>query len=687
MHGIIHVVFKDFLLKKFGQQVWDEVLKRAGLEDDKTILEMKQYDDGLTFTAVKLACEVLDVELTPALELFGSHFVDFAISAGFYNQLKSLGSNIVDLLTNLNLLHHNLERDFRSAVFPVFSVDLESDSGDETTFVMTYTSTRFGFGPLITGVLRRVAERLFEIDLAIEALKTPAAEAGEFPLRLCTATDDPEVVLRLRTTKRQAPAPTSQGVAEERPTEEPEKGEGGTSQPSSWMGGGWSFSDLHQLFVACCKADTQQLREQEVDADDEVIEFEVSDGDIQDLESLVAQKNEAIKLVAQQLVRKNAKSSTASAEVFAASRFKISRILFRSVPADKVGAEWTDEASIEVADSFWQEYSKLDKYYFWSSDVTEPGGSKRINRDIVLFLSHAWECPENWNEAVGDGVSYATMKATELCGMAKDLAAHRWNDYSRWRDVHFWVDKCCIPQFDGSLTKRCVHSLEDFMALSDGFVVMLTWTYFERLWCVYEWVCFLASHDPENMYLCVDAFVRTRTLPLLLDCLRNFSIKNCKCSVEADRELLHNKVDQHYISHSHFEEFLKFTAIALIAKDLAKKRSAQAARALKPWIELARSCGFELLAERLEALSKQTAAWWREVATNRGRAFGLDMQTAIIRKVNDWFVGEVHPLIHQMREMSLRSGSESSICSSTAVPSSGLMSRASSLSANSVSSG
>lgn len=41
MHGLIHVVFRDFVVDTFGQAAWETILSRAGIEDASTILETR----------------------------------------------------------------------------------------------------------------------------------------------------------------------------------------------------------------------------------------------------------------------------------------------------------------------------------------------------------------------------------------------------------------------------------------------------------------------------------------------------------------------------------------------------------------------------------------------------------------------------------------------------------------------
>lgn len=47
--------------------------------------------------------------------------------------------------------------------------------------------------------------------------------------------------------------------------------------------------------------------------------------------------------------------------------------------------------------------------------------------------------------------------------------------------------------------------------MCDGLVVVFTWAYFRRLWCVYEWACFLVFHDPVDLILSTETAYRAST--------------------------------------------------------------------------------------------------------------------------------------------------------------------------------
>jgi hypothetical protein len=158
-----------------------------------------------------------------------------------------------------------------------------------------------------------------------------------------------------------------------------------------------------------------------------------------------------------------------------------------------------------------------------------------------------------------------------------------------WKEVLFWVDKCCIPQ-GHPLIKEYFSRLEDFLRRSDGMVVLLTWEYFSRLWCIYEWASFLVYHPAKDVDICADFFLKPATQSLYLRCIANFSVAKANCDVESDRVILQAKILQHFVSVDAFELFAKSTAVALLAKTAARRggrNQSDYESEFVPWIDLA----------------------------------------------------------------------------------------------------
>lgn len=624
MHGLIHVVFKEFIVTNFGESAWAEIMSRAGVEDDSQILKMEQYEDDLTMAAVGIACEVANVPLETALELFGGHFVEFALKAGYAGSVSSLGGTLEELLSNLNLFHIQLERDLRSAIFPIFIVEATKVNH---VFRLRYDSKRLGLESLVRGVLIKLAELLFDAKLVITTVQARGkTEKGE------DAPQSISVVWQVEVQERHKPVKHEVCVQP-------------AALPAAKKG---SFFDFHNALISACKSFGRSSHESE------------AKGDVLTVQILKQKELEVRRVLGANSF------GTASPE----QRLEIAAVLFRGVSAGLCAAPWTDAELLTKTSNFWGAYDKLDTYYAWSDDALPPTTDPRTGRKVrryrqnhqtIRFLSHSWGEPLNWKEWMGKNTKYGEIKSTEICGVAKDLAAEELGDAAGWAEVQFWIDKCCIPQGHSALMNLCVGLLEEFIQLSDGLVVIVTWSYFERLWCVYEWVCFLMFHDASKITLCASVLLRQSTLPHLVHTLRTFSLANCKCLVESDRKIFYSKVDSYYKSRSGFEQFLKFSAIALIAKDVACRQTAYGESAMQPWIDLATECKFLHLAEKLTLLSGVMVAMREDEAThstracsrgsfNASSALNADFQTAISHDIQEWFAQHVNPLLIQMRE-------------------------------------
>jgi hypothetical protein len=263
---------------------------------------------------------------------------------------------------------------------------------------------------------------------------------------------------------------------------------------------------------------------------------------------------------------------------------------------------------------------------------------------------------------MGSKCSYAAMKSTELHLAATEIAA---DSECMLEDVSFWIDKCCIPQ-QHSLKDVCISMIEDFLDRCDGMVVLLTWEYFQRLWCVYEWAAFLVRHPPENITVCLEAFLRPSTRQLYIEAIRSLRIDNCQCSHEPDRCLLRQKVAQYYTSEASFEKMARCSAIALIVRTVGRGAS----RGLHTWeeevvpyVKLARDLRLDDLAEALESADP----WeWRRAAleaasidtspasSRGGIAEVKEWQPHFNDSIDCWFQDEVAPVLQRIKSAAVR---------------------------------
>mmetsp|Transcript_9143 Transcript_9143/g.19694 ORF Transcript_9143/g.19694 Transcript_9143/m.19694 type:complete len:648 (-) Transcript_9143:264-2207(-) len=622
MHGLIHVIFKSFIVTDFGEDTWQQVLAKCGLEDDTPIMQMQQYPDDLTLAAVGAACAVLNVDVDTALGLFGRFFVRYLAANGWTRMLLSLGSTLEDLLVNLNGLHSNLERDFRTAIFPQFHVTRQECGGLE----VVYTSSRC-FPALVEGVLYQLAKMVFKVQIELRELERRPNKVLWYIKDLGPA--EPEL-------------------------DEPKEPK---TEPMSMA---MSFELLHSALTSAfhcgcdrAKCDTGNWAG-EMDFG-MVKETAVQAQDIRAGTAGIDGMSACMKL-AHQLDREYgilAGPRAALDKLSPERRLHVARGIFRGITADQVASSWPDvDAFTERSKAFWNADQRLYEYFDWSlCRYTNHGVVAR--KAPLRFASHSWSVPERWAELMGDSCNYADVKATELCIIAKDLSLDFFGDHEQWQRVEFWIDKCCIGQESPELVELSVLLIEEFLQLSDGLVVLLNWTYLTRLWCVYEWACFLAYHDPCDIIVSAEPFYRKTTEPLFLNAVRNFKVENCQCFDPRDRSVLIGKVAAYYRSTKSFEEFLQFTVIACMARCLTGWAS-RSPTAIEAWARMAEELGFDDLAQELWTVDP--SVWRNEIIDQLGEdkaTASFDMQAAMLEHRDQWFNARIAPVVRLKRDASM----------------------------------
>lgn len=673
-----------------------------------------------------------------ALELIGGYFVEFVVRAGYSKMLRSLGTTLDEFLLNLNQLHHNLEREFRTAVFPSFEISRvktnhDHDQEEEEEFLLRYSSMRAGLGlaPLAKGVVQKVASVLFDMQIEIEELSRVESEQVERmleqPLESSLATqrapaededadggddDDAAAISQGVSWLIRIPRPPSPITPHSPPPvgnapQQAGAATGRAAEASSSSPSLFSSFDLHQALCSvgrCCTSAASAVC-CTVDCSAECAAPPSAQAALDDVDAAIF--------------------TARGVEIAEGERLFVAAELFRGVLASQVAGAWSEPEALERAGDFWSKdllasaaaasrrQRVLERageqppqptedeggggcYYAWSREVLLPRCGGRYYHAAaaeewipgwqrVLFVSHAWSPPPGWAELMGAQCRYGDVKAAEVCIAAKDLAgqasgrgaaaradAVAAGDAVRWGEVRLWIDKCCVQQGDAVQVAACVELFEEFIQLSDGVLVLPAWNYFERLWCVYEWACFTMFHEPEDVVLCADAFLRPKSLPLFLKSIRNFSLDRCQCFHAPDREILRRKVDQYYTSVQAFETFVRFTAVAFFGRCMTH-RAGRASAQLAPWADLAEEFGFAALARELRTADQSSKRWrreayrsasgshWEEAAGGKklpnrepdqptaARASSSDVQALICEKSDAWFSRHIAPLVEVAR--------------------------------------
>jgi guanylate cyclase soluble subunit beta len=108
MYGWVNESVKALVISKFGVEIWEKILEKAKINKSDEWLRYESYSDSSTYDLVAAASEVLGLEQSKVLEVYGAFFIHFVKSAGYATLLECLGSDLRSWLSNVNKIHDHL---------------------------------------------------------------------------------------------------------------------------------------------------------------------------------------------------------------------------------------------------------------------------------------------------------------------------------------------------------------------------------------------------------------------------------------------------------------------------------------------------------------------------------------------------------------------------------------------------
>ncbi len=177
MHGLINKAIQAFLSDAFGAAAWDRISRHAGLAQDlgcEGFEAMQTYDPHLTEAILDSASALLDRPRASLLEDLGTYLVSNPRVAALRRLLRFGGVSFTDFLHSLD----DLPGRTRLAVPELLLPELLTEETAPGRFNLTILSCPPGFGHVMLGVLRALADDYGALTVAEHRGATPASGAG-----------------------------------------------------------------------------------------------------------------------------------------------------------------------------------------------------------------------------------------------------------------------------------------------------------------------------------------------------------------------------------------------------------------------------------------------------------------------------------------------------------------------------
>jgi hypothetical protein len=166
---MVNRAIEDFVTSRFGDEVWQRLLDRAG-SPVRNFARVQQYPDQLTYDLVGAAVEILATPVDEVLRAFGRHWIFFAARNGYGAMLGGPGTDLADFLRGLDAMHARIALAMPELNPPSFRC-LELGPGH---LELHYTSARPGLAVFVLGLLDGLAERFgYTVRTALRTPRGP----------------------------------------------------------------------------------------------------------------------------------------------------------------------------------------------------------------------------------------------------------------------------------------------------------------------------------------------------------------------------------------------------------------------------------------------------------------------------------------------------------------------------------
>jgi hypothetical protein len=164
MYGIVNKAIEDLIKENYGEEKWDQILKRSGIDVD-FFISNEPYDDDITFKLAIAASEETGLSLQEVLIAFGEWWVLRTSKEKYGPMMAAGGASLRDFLKNLPVFHNRIMLIYPKLTPPEFRIsDLT-----ETSICVHYYSKRQGLQEFVRGLFQGLG-KLYNVPITIELI-------------------------------------------------------------------------------------------------------------------------------------------------------------------------------------------------------------------------------------------------------------------------------------------------------------------------------------------------------------------------------------------------------------------------------------------------------------------------------------------------------------------------------------
>jgi hypothetical protein len=166
MYGIVNKAIEELVTANFGEDKWEAIKVRSGIDID-FFISSEPYDDDITFTLAKAVSEEMEMTLSEVLIAFGEWWVMKTTKEKYGGLMEAGGNDLKEFLVNLPLFHNRVMLIYPKLTPPEFKV---SDI-TENSINLHYFSKREGLQDFVRGLIQGLG-KMYNTPVIINLVQT-----------------------------------------------------------------------------------------------------------------------------------------------------------------------------------------------------------------------------------------------------------------------------------------------------------------------------------------------------------------------------------------------------------------------------------------------------------------------------------------------------------------------------------
>lgn len=166
MYGIVNKAIEELVIENFGEDKWEEIKAKSGVDIDYFISN-EPYDDDITYKLAGAASEVMGISVDDVLIAFGEWWVTRTVKEKYGGLMEAGGASLKEFLKNLPLFHNRVMMIYPKLTPPEFKISELTENG----LHLHYFSRRAGLKEFVRGLLQGLSKS-YNTPLHIELIES-----------------------------------------------------------------------------------------------------------------------------------------------------------------------------------------------------------------------------------------------------------------------------------------------------------------------------------------------------------------------------------------------------------------------------------------------------------------------------------------------------------------------------------